>query len=312
MGLHLPQASGASTRVGLESNLVILFPEFPLRAGEIDPDFAEEQTAALAAGFEVALYRQESIIADAANRVLRFAPPRSTATPAMLRGWMLRDSQYEPLWAALNHHNYQLINPPSAYAQAHYLPEAYPLLAGHTPQSVWTDTPDIDAAWQLYQGLRDGDAIAKDHVKSVKHRWLEACFIPAGTEEGRFREILQTLRDDRDKQFEKGFVLRRFVPLASDGRDMRGHPADRELRLFFLDGQILVHARPQFMPPDEKLDTFCSLARRFQSRFLSMDVAETAAGDWIVIEVGDGGVSGLPASLMADVFYGAIRSRLRQ
>ena len=292
--------------------MVILFPEFPLRAGEIEPDFAEEQAAALAAGFEVALYRHESVVADAAARAVRFAPPRPAPTPAVLRGWMLRDSQYASLWAALDKVNYQLINMPSAYAQAHYLPQAYPLLAGHTPESVWTDAPDVDAAWQLYQGLRDGDAVAKDHVKSVKHRWLEACFIPAGTEEGRFREILRTLRDDRDELFERGFVLRRFVPLASGGRDMRGHPADRELRLFFLDGEILVHARPQFMPPAEKLDTFRALARRFQSRFMSMDVAETAAGDWTVIEVGDGGVSGLPASLMADEFYGAIRGRVRQ
>ena len=290
--------------------MVILFPEFPLRPGEIEPDYAEEQTAALAAGFEVALYRHESVVAGEAKRAVRFAPPRSIATPTMLRGWMLRDAHYELLWAALRGQSYELINTPAAYAQAHYLPQAYPLLAGHTPESVWTDTPDIDAAWRLYQGLREGDAIAKDHVKSVKHRWLEACFIPAGTDEARFREILTTLREDRDRLFEKGFVIRRFVPLRSDGRDMRGHPADHEVRLFFVDGEVLVHARPQFMPPAGKLDAFRSLARRFQSRFLSMDVAESAAGDWTVIEVGDGGVSGLPASLMADAFYDAIRSRL--
>ena len=290
--------------------MVILFPEFPLRAGEIEPDYAEEQTAALATGFEVALYRHESILADAERRAVRFAPPRSVTTPTLLRGWMMRDSQYELLWTALKNRNYHLVNTPSAYNQAHYLPQAYPVLAGHTPESVWTETPDVDAAWQLYQGLRDADAVAKDHVKSVKHRWLEACFIPAGTGEDRFRQILTTLRDDRDALFEKGFVLRRFVPLASDGRDMRGHPADREVRLFFLDGEILVHARPQFMPPNETLDVFRSLARRFRSRFLSMDVAETAAGEWIIIEVGDGGVSGLPVSLMADQFYGALRSRV--
>jgi hypothetical protein len=35
--------------------MVVMFPDFPLRPGDVDPDFAEERTAALATGFEARL-----------------------------------------------------------------------------------------------------------------------------------------------------------------------------------------------------------------------------------------------------------------
>jgi hypothetical protein len=287
--------------------MVVLLPEHPLRPGEVEPDYAEEHAAAAACGFDVALYRHESVTSGDLARAVRFVPVRNHPTPTLLRGWMLRDAQYAQLAVALSERGHALINSPAAYAQAHYLPQAYPLLVPHTPETRWTNTPDLDEAWQLYQDLRSGDVVAKDHVKSVKHRWFEACFIPAHADEARFRGVLRTLREDRDKLFEKGFVLRRFVPLVSDGLDMRGHPADREVRLFFFNGEIVVRPKPQFLPPPDLLDVYCSIARKLESRFLSMDLAETAAGGWTIIEVGDGGVSGLPVSLLADAFFTRLR-----
>ena len=41
-----------------------------------------------------------------------------------------------------------------------------------------------------------------------------------------------------------------------------------------------------------------SVARRFASPFLTLDVARDDEGGWIVVESGDGGVSGLPLSLL--------------
>jgi hypothetical protein len=43
-----------------------------------------------------------------------------------------------------------------------------------------------------------------------------------------------------------------------------------------------------------------------------MDVAETAAGEWIVMEVGDGQVSGLPESIASSTFYAALAAGLVQ
>jgi hypothetical protein len=284
---------------------VILFPDFPLRRGEVDPDFADERDAAVRAGFTVGLYGHEAAVAGNVAQVCRGCPP-ADGVPALLRGWMLREEEYARLYDALHEKGYRLLNGPAAYAEAHYLPRAYRHLEGLTPETVWTDRCDIDAAWRLYQGLRDGDVILKDHVKSAKHRWMEACFIPAGSNRGHFGHVLETFVADRGNLFERGFVLRRYVPLMSRGRDMRGYPVSKETRLFFLDGRELLPAVPEFAPPPEAMVRFVERASRFASRFMTMDLAQTAAGEWIVIEVGDGGVSGLPASLVADDFYEAV------
>jgi hypothetical protein len=55
--------------------------------------------------------------------------------------------------------------------------------------------------------------------------------------------------------------------------------------------------------PDFPLVPFDELARSINSRFFSMDNARTELGEWIVIEVGDGQVTGLPETVDAAAFY---------
>lgn len=291
--------------------MIVLFPDYALKPAKVDPDYAGEYAAAAEGGFDVGLYSHEALVAGDVDRAVRRCPRREgEPRDALLRGWMVTGAQYARLHGALLERGCRLVNTPEAYEEAHYLPAAYPHLEGHTPESLWTDGNDVDPAWRLYQRLRGGDVILKDYVKSAKHRWLEACFIPAGCDEGRFREILRTFLDDRGELFERGFVLRRYVPLVSRGRDMRGYPVVKEVRLFFLDGRVLIEPVAGFSPPADVMDRFRSLAGRFRSRFMTMDVAETEAGGWTVIEVGDGGVSGLPTSLAEQDFYEVIRARV--
>jgi hypothetical protein len=42
-----------------------------------------------------------------------------------------------------------------------------------------------------------------------------------------------------------------------------------------------------------------------------MDIACTAAGEWIVIELGDGQVSGLPSTIDPNEFYPRLAENLR-
>ena len=273
--------------------VTLLFPNHPLRPREVDPDFAAEFDAARAEGLAVRLY---------SDRTLAVLPGGPGAVgPLMLRGWMMAEARYAELHAALVALGYRPLNGPAAYAEAHYLPLAYPKLVGHTPETVWSAGRDLDAAWSAYRPLAGGDAIVKDYVKSAKHRWAEACFLPAGTGRGRFGDILSALLDDRGDLFERGFVFRRFVPLAG-----------RECRLFYLNGDLLLPPGPPVPAsavPADALATFGELARRFASRFMTLDTALTAAGEWTVIEVGDGGVSGLPNGLDPADFYAAVSRR---
>jgi hypothetical protein len=290
----------------------ILFPNYPLRPREVDPDYRDEYEAALAVGFKCHLYSHEELLAGKGDRAVRLVDVRDSLTPCLMRGWMISEKQYALLDGALRQRGLALMNDSQAYAEAHYLPRAYPILQGLTPRSVWTDSADAEVAWRCYEQMRDRDAIVKDWVKSAKHRWDEACFIPAGSSKEHVIRVLNALAADRGRLFEHGYVFREFVPLQTERRDMRGHPISRETRLFYLDGQVLVRPRAEFLPPSETLERFEQAIRRFSSRFVTIDMAPTAAGDWIIIESGDAGVSGLPVSLLCEDFYGQLAERMRR
>ena len=60
--------------------------------------------------------------------------------------------------------------------------------------------------------------------------------------------------------------------------------------------------------PENPVDwsPFVRLAQRFEAPFFSMDVAQTEAGNWIVVDVGAGECSSLPPSLEPARFYGPL------
>ncbi|MEK3873410.1 MULTISPECIES: ATP-grasp domain-containing protein [unclassified Paenibacillus] len=50
------------------------------------------------------------------------------------------------------------------------------------------------------------------------------------------------------------------------------------------------------------MDDFLEIAKQIRSNFFTMDIAKTEAGGWIVIEVGDGQVSGLPEGECSTIY----------
>jgi hypothetical protein len=283
----------------------ILFPSHPLHRRRADPEFAGEWQAASAAGFTCELYDVDRLREGNAPEALRDCAPAMEEGEAILhRGWMLRCWAYGSLHRELMGRGYQPVVSPEQYAEAHYLPNAYPLLAGHTPESRWLAGNDVRAAWEVYQELREGEVVVKDFVKSAKHRWHDACLIPAHTPYARFKDILLTFLYVRGEAFEKGFVFRRAHPLVCEGTHACGRPKHEEVRLFFWDGELLAATKGE---PLSELATWTMLARRFSNRFVTMDVARQTDGSWIVIEMGDGGVSALPEEIGADALYGKLK-----
>ena len=106
----------------------------------------------------------------------------------------------------------------------------------------------------------------------------------------------------------KGLVFREYVDLEPLAGQMRaGLPLTKEARLFFLDGQPLAMldywpdgGYGEARPP---LDEFTKIASAIPSRFFTMDVALRTMGEWIIVELGDGQVSGLPDQADAPDFY---------
>ena len=125
-----------------------------------------------------------------------------------------------------------------------------------------------------------------------------------------FAEIFANFLTERSMLFEKGVVLREFHPFRVLHTDMRGMPLHEEYRLFFFDGELLTTPETALWPgPKESLPRWSALARRFGTRFLSLDVARDESGVWWVVETGDGQVAGLPGSIPPDAFYRALKRR---
>ncbi|QSF44363.1 ATP-grasp domain-containing protein [Paenibacillus tianjinensis] len=67
-----------------------------------------------------------------------------------------------------------------------------------------------------------------------------------------------------------------------------------------LFAQIAAFGQSALQP---ELTPFRDIARTITSRFFTMDIAKTAEGRWIIVELGDGGVSGLPVQMDVRAFY---------
>lgn len=288
----------------VNQHMLILFPHQPFASKQPDFDFVDECSAARTVGFETAFYNHEAVDGGEITAAVKDLPKMAGhPRPAILRGWMLPGERYKALFEALWDKGYALQTVPQAYNEAHYFPLAYPHLTGATARSAWITGDDAGEAWKLYQDFRHGNALIKDWVKSAKNRWQDGCFLPANTSEERFREIFAVFRSTRGKLFNRGVVIKEFMPIVQSGTDLRGFPLVDETRLFFWRGQILVE--PSAAPPSALTNRKCweTIAEKFKSPFITIDVAYLTDGSWKIIEVGDGGVSGLPVGLDPARFY---------
>lgn len=282
----------------------VLFPSDPLTSRRPDSDYLPEWEAAQAAGLSASVVEYEAL--EEPDRAVRLVAPADEL--ALLRGWMMTPPQYHALHRALTALGLRMVTSPDAYRTAHWLPGWYPFLEGSTPRTVWGEG-------DLLERLGPGPAIVKDYVKSRKHEWAEACFIPSAADRAHAEAVIRRFLDLQGPDLAGGVVLREFVELEGQGAHPRsGMPRVREYRLFLLDARLLCGfgywTGQDPLPPDLPLATFESLAARLPARFVAMDVARRTDGRWIVVEVGDGQVSALPDDADPVPFYQALKERL--
>ncbi|WP_069884893.1 ATP-grasp domain-containing protein [Streptomyces luteocolor] len=288
-----------------------LLPSDPLRAARPDPGFAPEAEAARACGAEVALVDHDALLAgDAAGAVGRV--PRGSG-PYWYRGWMMPVARYEELSQALAGRGCALLTPSAAYGRAHELPGWYDVVAeaSLTSRSVWCAAapgapPPAGRLAELVAPLGPGPGIVKDYVKSRKHEWDEACFVPDLTDGARLSTVVERLFALQDESLAGGLVVRAYEPFVAGG----------EARVWWLDGEVLlVTAHPDTPErlPSPELDGVRAAVAALGCRFVTTDLALREDGRWRVVEVGDGQVSGLPRGARgagsmgaADVLYAAL------
>jgi hypothetical protein len=230
----------------------------------------------------------DALMARNADEAVRRVP-RDAGT-AVYRGWMIDGPRYRELEIALATRDVALMTSAQAYARGHELPGWYEALREFTPETVWTTggSTDIDVLCEAL-GPKTA-AILRDYVKSAKHDWTGACFIPDVDDRAAAQRVVNRFLELREESFTGGLVLRRFERFAGD-----------EVRTWWVDGlHVLTTAHPdtpdRLPSPSVTLPDVSGAIARLGLRFATVDWAQREDGGWRVVELGDGQVSDLPAS----------------
>lgn len=292
----------------------VLFCSHPLYPGQVDPSYEEEWRAAVELGLECELISFERLVRDGdAVGAVRRVKAREKEELAFYRGWMLRPLAYERLYEALRERGVVLVNTPEAYRHCHYLPESYRVIEGRTPETVWLPLPDglapsMERVIELLKPFGDKPLVLKDYVKSRKHEWEEACFIPCASDSAAVERVVRRFLELQGEELSEGLVFREFVALQSIGsHSQSGMPLTKEFRWFFLDSQVLHFSQywseGNYSGELPLAQEFESVISKVQSRFFTMDVAQRTDGSWVIVELGDGQVAGLAHGGDATNFY---------
>lgn len=295
----------------------------PLRPRRTDPHFARETQAVRAAGGTVALMDHDALQrGDVTGAVARV--PRDLG-PAWYRGWMVTPAEYTALAAALDERGTPPAVPPGRYRAAHELPGWYEPFGGLTPASAWMplaphQRPEAAALAALARTLRPGPVVVKDYVKSRKHEWDEACFVPDAADTARLHAVVTRLVELAGDHLAGGVVVREYERFDGAG----------EVRVWWVDGRpaltgphpdaatpdaagrggtgdatgpgsaghgVAGHASSgPAVPGDRDLEPVAAAVAALGCRFVTTDLARRSDGAWRVVEVGDGQVSDLAAT----------------
>lgn len=267
---------------------MLLVPGDPLYPERPDEYFASEAGAARALDIEVFVVDHDALTSEeGGGRAVRRV--RGTGE-AVYRGWMIPSPAYAMLEQALATRDVRLRTNAAAYRTAHELPGWYDAFASLTPMTVVVSGPGSSGLAEALKQMPDGAAVVKDYVKSMKHYWDEAAFIPDVRDLGAATRVAERFLELRDAELVGSLVLRQFE---------RFQPG--EARTFWLDGRLILVTPHPDTPTIERTDLALGPVEQavgsLTARFVTVDVALSKEGATRVVEVGDGQVSDLPETL---------------
>ncbi|MFE1869821.1 ATP-grasp domain-containing protein [Streptomyces sp. NPDC059496] len=276
----------------------VLYCHDPLNERRADAHFAAQARQLRDAGGTALLIDHDALLAGDAERAVARVPEGTGAV--WYRGWMIPSGHYAALDAALRRRGGELVVTPEAYRRAHELPGWYETFAGLTPVSGWLPAtagavPDPEGLAALVAGLPPGAAVVKDYVKSRKHEWDEACYVPDLADQAALNRVVARFVELQGEFLAGGVVVRAFE------RFVTPEATAAEVRVWWRDGvPRLVTAHPDSPVnevPEQALESALEPVRAAVEAlgcpFVTTDLALRADGVWRVVEVGDGQVSDL-------------------
>lgn len=281
-----------------------IFPADVFNPRQVDEEFAAQAEEIRSCGGGIVTVDHDGIAANIDNRhfTARGIVPNIRIKNAVYRGWMLTLEQYSFLERSLRGKGINLRTEMPQYQTAHHLPGWYDTFSGLTPKTVWSYLNTLPSLTKFIAPLDSDAFIVKDFVKSRKSDWATACFVPERSSLPKISEEFIRLQKE-DGSFAGGIVVREFESLDKD---------QGEARIWWVDGipaLITPHPdTPDVMPDIDPLfiNVVQNAVKRLSNTFITTDIAMRTDGNFRVIEVGDGQVSGLPRGIDASALWRAL------
>lgn len=195
---------------------------------------------------------------------------------------------YQELEQELALKNSRLVN---SYKQHRYIADIeqwYNDIKEYTPET-----------WFEWHSLEEGSYVVKGRTNSRKFQWETSMF---AKDLKSLRSVIHNLFQD-DMISNQGLCVRKYVPLVTYEVGINEMRFTNEWRMFFHKEQLIDYGfywscydgeRPSDIAPEgKKVAQEVAKIISQHTNFFVIDMAQTESGDWIVIEINDGQMSGL-------------------
>jgi len=281
-------------------NCTILFPSDYFDITQIDENFIAEFTEVCKIPeLKIAFYNHDKFIYD--NK-LEFFPKIADIEKGLFicRTWMFKPHEYKRLYEKLFSYDIKLINSPDEYNKMHLFPLIYSDIVKFTPKTIFYENiTEINADLLNSTFTR---FMIKDYVKSVKEHDFPKYFETPITQDELKTQINKFI-ELRASLFTGGIVFKEFVNLKKYGA------VTNEYRVFYLKGEFLTVSRNSNQPDNAPYvpQNFADKFKNLSSNYYTVDFAELENGDFIILEMGDGQVSGLSPNQYIFKYYDELR-----
>lgn len=276
----------------------ILFPSDYFNCNKIDAELEQEYKAAIKAGFNVMLFDYSSWF-ESRKLVLN---QDSNSDLILYRGWMMKPELYCEFENQLLNLGYHLVVNSNAYKRLHEFVHVYPIIRGDTaPMMKFPLYTRIDVEF-IKSTL--GRFMVKDYVKSVKGSDFPVYFDSTITQ-SEFDGWMEKFYQYRGNLLTGGICIKKYLDL----KKYDGHTNEYRVFYYFNEPMILMKNSNQTdaccKPPIELINKY----KMLDSPFFTLDFAQLEDDSWIIIESGDGQVSGITDSSQTEMFYKVLKEK---
>ena len=276
----------------------ILFPSDYFNCNKIDAELEQEYKAAIKAGFNVMLFDYSSWF-ESRKLVLN---QDSNSDLILYRGWMMKPELYCEFENQLLNLGYHLVVNSNAYKRLHEFVHVYPIIRGDTaPMMKFPLYTRIDVEF-IKSTL--GRFMVKDYVKSVKGSDFPVYFDSTITQ-SEFDGWMEKFYHYRGNLLTGGICIKKYLDL----KKYDGHTNEYRVFYYFNEPMILMKNSNQTdaccKPPIELINKY----KMLDSPFFTLDFAQLEDDSWIIIESGDGQVSGITDSSQTEMFYKVLKEK---